>query len=311
MTTKYSSVKDFNDELWYTPIFKFPLMYLICGILIPLCLLKDISKMRIASLFSICSLLYAIFVIIIECPWYYSDFLENKNDPNDPNKQVNWWDISKGFDKHLYFFRGTATVFFAFTCHVGAFPVFKTLKNNAARRINKVFQRSILLDVVLYVVVGICGSLTQPIGTPDLIINREKLLKNDIAMIIARVLIAVNLILSTPANYNAFRLSVLEIFWKTSEVDNKKNFLITIPTLLLSCLVGALYTGIIAYISILGGFCSVVIAFLFPGLLYIKNNELPLSHYKNIGTIILVTILCLIGFTAGIMTILDDILKVI
>jgi hypothetical protein len=87
--------------------------------------------------------------------------------------------------------------------------------------------------------------------------------------------------------------------------------MITVPTLLLTCLIGALYTGIIAYISILGGFCSVVIAFLFPGLLYIKNNDLPVTHYKNLFTLILITILCLIGFTAGIMTILDDILGLI
>ena len=201
---------------------KFPIMYGICVALVPLCLLKDISKMRIASLFSIASLLYAIFVIIFECPWYYQDFLDNKYDPNDPKKRPNWFDLSTGFDEHLYFFRGTATVFFAFTCHVGAFPVYKTLKNNVQRRINKVFQRSIILDVVIYVAVGICGYLTQPINTPGLIINRDKVLKNDIAMIIARLLIAVNLILSTPANYNAFRLSLLEVVWGNSEVTNKK-----------------------------------------------------------------------------------------
>ena len=87
--------------------------------------------------------------------------------------------------------------------------------------------------------------------------------------------------------------------------------MITIPTLLITCLVGALYTGITAYLSILGGFCSVVIIFLFPGILYIKNNDLPVTHYKNIFTLILITILCLIGFTAVIMTILDDILHII
>lgn len=310
MSDSYKSYDDFKSKLWETAAYQFPLMYLICALLIPLCLLKDISKMRIASLFSICSLMYAIFVIIIECPWYFSDFLDKQT--SEPEKyKVNWWDISSGFDKHLFFFRGTATVFFAFTCHVGAFPVFKTLKNNVTRRVNKVFQRSILLDVVLYIIVGVTGYLTQPVDTPDLIINRNKYFKNDLAMIIARLLIAVNLILSTPANYNAFRLSILEIIWKTSEVDNKQNFLITIPTLLITCLIGALYTGITAYISILGGFCSVVIAFLFPGLLYVKTSELPWTHWKNIFTIILVVILCLIGFTAGIMTILDDIAKII
>ncbi len=192
-------------------------MYGICLLLIPLCLLKDISKMRIASLFSIASLLYAIFVIIIECPWYFDNFKKTHQ-----LSEINWFDFSSGFDKHLYFFRGTATVFFAYTCHVGAFPVYKSLKNNVTRRINKVFQRSILLDVVLYITVGICGYLTQPLNTPPLIINRDKLLTSDVAMILARFLIAINLILSTPANYNAFRLSILEIVWKTNEVDNRK-----------------------------------------------------------------------------------------
>ena len=222
MSTKYTEIKTFEDELWYTPVIKFPIMFGICLLLIPLCLLKDISKMRMASLFSIASLFYAILVIIIECPFYFADFIKNKYDPTDPNKQVNWFDFSKGFDKHLYFFRGAATVFFAYTCHVGAFPVHKTLKDNVTRRINKVFQRSILLDVVIYIFVGIAGYLTQPIDTPGLIINRDKLFANDIFMVIARFLIAVNLILSTPANYNAFRLSILELVWGTGEVDNKK-----------------------------------------------------------------------------------------
>jgi hypothetical protein len=83
--------------------------------------------------------------------------------------------------------------------------------------------------------------------------------------------------------------------------------MITIPTLLITCLVGALYDNIISYISILGGFCSVIIGFLFPGILYIKNNDYPLSHPKNIATIIIITILCIIGFTAGIITIVDPI----
>jgi len=193
-------------------------MYGICLVLLPLCLLKDISKMRIASLFSIFSLIYAIIVIIVECPFYFSNFLND----HDIMKDVNWFDISKGFDKNLYFFRGTATIFFAYTCHVGAFPVYKTLKNNVTRRINKVFMRSILLDIVIYLIVGICGYLTEPIGTHDLIIFRNKYFNNDIAMDLARLGMAINLTLSTPANYNAFRLSIIEIIWGTNEVDTKR-----------------------------------------------------------------------------------------
>ncbi len=192
-------------------------MYGICLLLVPLCLLKDISKMRVASLFSICSLIYAILVIIVECPFYVHKFLQDHK-----LEDINWYDMSTGFDKNLYFFRGTATIFFAYTCHVGAFPVYKTLKNNITRRVNKVFMRSIVLDILIYITVGICGYLTQPIDTPDLIIYREKYLKNDIAMDIARLGMAINLLLSTPANYNAFRLSVMEITWGSSDVTDKR-----------------------------------------------------------------------------------------
>jgi len=69
--------------------------------------------------------------------------------------------------------------------------------------------------------------------------------------------------------------------------------------------VGALYDKIINYISILGGFCSVTIAFLFPGLLYVKNSDYPWTHKKNISTLIIITVLCIIGFIAGTMTIIE------
>ncbi len=214
----YADFANFSDEVWNRSVYKFPIMYAICLLLVPLCLLKDISKMRIASLFSICSLIYAIIVIIVECPIYFSNFVKKY----DWKKDVNWFDFSAGFDKNLYFFRGTATIFFAYTCHVGAFPVYKTLKNNITRRINKVFMRSILLDIIIYLTVGICGYLTEPIETHDLIIYRNKLLNNDIAMDLARLGMAINLILSTPANYNAFRLSVMETVWGTNEISDKR-----------------------------------------------------------------------------------------
>ncbi len=174
--------------------------------------------MRVASLFSLCSLMYTIFVIIIECPMYYGKFLETHK-----SSAVNWYDISSAFTSKLYFFTGTATVFFAYTCHVGAFPVYKTLKNNVYRRINTIFRRSIFLDTVVYICVGITGFLTQPIGSKDLVIFREAQFTNDIAMIVGRLLISVNLLLSTPANYNAFRLSFLELNgWDSSNISNKQ-----------------------------------------------------------------------------------------
>ena len=72
---------------------------------------------------------------------------------------------------------------------------------------------------------------------------------------------------------------------------------------MITCIIGILYDKITDYISILGGFCSVIIAFLMPGVLYIKTNDKPLKSKENIMTAIIISILCTIGFIAGIMTI--------
>lgn len=85
-------------------------------------------------------------------------------------------------------------------------------------------MRSILLDTAIYIVVGVCGYLTQPFHTKDLIIYRDPIPdSNDIPMIIARLLIAFNLILSTPANYNAFRLSILSLFYNDTSIIHENN----------------------------------------------------------------------------------------
>ncbi len=81
--------------------------------------------------------------------------------------------------------------------------------------------------------------------------------------------------------------------------------MLTIPILCAMAFIAINFSNISDYFSILGGFCCVIISFLFPGFLYIKNNDYPISHWKNFGSLILMAIVTLIGFTAGISTIVD------
>lgn len=60
--TSYDTLEKFEDNYWTSYGIRFPVMYAVCILVIPLCLLKDISKMKNASIFSIISLFYAIFV---------------------------------------------------------------------------------------------------------------------------------------------------------------------------------------------------------------------------------------------------------
>lgn len=209
---KYNNFDQYENEVWDLAKLKYPIMFITTLLVSPLCLLKDISKMRFASMFGVCALIYCIIVVVIQTPWFYKDYLDHYKE-DDPSTHANWFDITKGFTKELNFFTGVATVFFTYSCHPGAFPVFKTLKNNTEKRINTVFFRSLLLDIIIYIFIAICGFMTAPTKPQSLIIYRESVFENDFFMTIAKIALAIDLFLSLPANYASYRCSFCASFW--------------------------------------------------------------------------------------------------
>ena len=303
---KYKVFDDYEKDVWDSAILKYPIMFGTTLLVTPICLLKDISKMRFASMFGVCALLYCLIVVVIQTPWFFKDYLDNYKE-DDPDTHANWYDITKGFQSNLNFFTAFATVFFCYTCHPGAFPVFKTLKNHTEKRINTVFFRSICLDLFIYIFVAICGFMTAPLKPQSLIIFRETVFDNDIFMTIAKIALALDLFLSLPANYAYFRCSFFIFFFKTDKIDTKRNILVTVPTLLIATLIGALYKDILSYISLFGGFCSSIICYLMPGVLMIVTSGESVTSAKNIIRMIIVTFLTTMGFMGGVQTIRGNI----
>lgn len=65
--------------------------------------------------------------------------------------------------------------------------------------------------------------------------------------------------------------------------------------------------------KLLGGFLSTFLGFMMPGknikleilgLVYVKSNDYPIYHWKNIMTLTLVLIFATIGFSAGTLTLI-------
>ena len=200
-------------------------MFIMCALLIPLCYVQNIAKMRFMSLFAICSILYTIIIVVFEFPFYLKDNLNKKN------CTINWYDITPGFSEKLYSFQGASVFFFVYTIHIGVFPVYKAIKHNKANetkdiyiKMQKIIIRSVLFDAFIFALIGICGYLTIycEITPPTLIINRHILFKNDAAMIIGKIFFCITLILNLPANYNAFRISLLEQIFGNTDVTNKR-----------------------------------------------------------------------------------------
>ena len=308
-TKQYETFEKFKEEYWRKELkIKFPIMFGVAALVFPLCLLKDVSKMRFASLIGVLALIYSIIVILIESPFYL------KKNNWDLINQMNWFDIRKAFsiDDGIPFFGGVATVFYIYSCHAGAFPVFKTLKNNTTRRIKKVFRRSILLDIMVYTLVAAASFITCPLDPPELILYRENLkgFDPDYFIIIAKIGIIFNLFFSTPANYAGLRISLFELLFGNSNITTTKNIIVTLVIFSIVVLTGALYDEILEYIELLGGFCSVIYCFFIPGLIYVKSNDLPKTAIINILTFSVLVILLIIGYTSGILTILFNMVKI-
>ena len=306
---EYSNFIDYKVKRWQEATYlKFPIMFGVALLVYPLCLLKDISKMRIPSLIGVLALIYTIIVVIIESFFYM--IYEN----GDKAGEMNWINITHAFELKdgIPFFGGVATVFYLYSCHAGAFPVYKTLRNNTTRRIKKVFRRSILLDLFIYFFIAAASFFNCPIDPPELILYRSNLpgFDPDYFILVAKLGIIFNLFFSTPANYAGLRLSLFELIWGNPTLTNAKNIIVTAVVLSAVTLIGALYDKILEYIELFGGFCSVVYTILIPGLIYVKNENIKKSKFMKYLIIATVVLLTLIGYTSGILTILFKMVKI-
>ena len=296
----FISVDDFvSNSFWNKLWIKFVVCYgIMILFLLPLCLLHNASKMRYASTFGIISLFLLIIIVVAECPFYIIDHI------NNDKFELNYFDILSGLKGDMKLLQSIVTVFYAFSCHVGAFPVLQTLHNPIERRQKKVIRRAIYIDIISYLIIGAFGYLTQPLKTPDLIIERDKLFNSDWIMTIGEICFIVTLLAKISANYNALRSCILVLLGYDSYNFSKiTNVIITVVTLIITTLISAIFQSISDYISLIGSFCTVLISFFIPGLVYIKGNDYSIKHYKNILTIIFISIILILGLASGFFTI--------
>ncbi len=192
-------------------------------IVTPLCLIKDVSKLRIASLMGVLTLMFLIVLIVVQCPFYIQNYWDKVYSEGDPETHLNIFNISKAFDSNIFFFRGTATFFYSYTCHIGAIPIFNSIQNNAMRRINKVISRTLILNTLIFLILSTCGYLTWPYKTPDLIIGRGNIIGGvDVVMCIGRIALIILIIIKIPFNINSFRISFYQMLFKDPKITNKR-----------------------------------------------------------------------------------------
>ena len=259
-------------------------------VLLPLSLIKTISQMRYASSFGVFSVFLIIIIVVIQCPsFYYHNIIEGK-------QEINVINFSKGFGPDLKFIQSILTIIYAYECHAGIFPVISSLSNPTRPRVQKVFRNATSVNVIAYIIITLAGYLSQPENTPDLILEREKISKNDYLMTIGLCLFSITLATKISASYNCFRALILNIMkYDSSNYPNGINIVLTVITLSFTTFVAAMFQNIADYISLNGSFYGLIIGVIMPGIIYIKTNSYSIFHVKNLLALIFILTLCSIG----------------
>ena len=310
---EYDSYTEFADKKWGKLFIKIPFYIGVALAISLMCLIDDINKLNFSSYISVGAVLYTLLVITGQCRSYYNYYKKNEYKEDDETTHPNWTNLKNAFKKDLDFFKGMANLFCAYACHPNIFPIYAGFKEKNGDRKEGLKKMSIstifstCLTTSLHIISIICSFLTDPVTPEDLIIYRKsKDSGKDILMAIAKLTIFIGLVFTLPIYYFTLRLCIADSFMK-GKITPKFNTIFTFCSVFGCTIVAIIYDKIVNYLSYIGGFISVFICYLIPVLLYIKSHGKPITYWKNLIQFILAISLCVIGITAGILTIIDDV----
>jgi amino acid permease len=304
----YESMLTFLSDTYWSEIWVKLCVNFGIGILIifPLCLISNMKILNISSTVGVFTTLFIFLVVLVQFPFYFIEYLDKEYKAEDEHTHINIYHVERGFTSQLQFLQAFALFFFCFTGHNGLLPALEHLENPSPARRAKLYNIAIAMDMIIYLVIAICGYLSVPVDVVDIVFERKRIWTHDVVMTIARILLIPMAISKIQVNHNIWRISFVSYLGNDhTKITMKFNLLFTGITLFLTTLISSVYQNIVGYISLIGCFCVVFPAFLIPPILYMYTCGLPKTHWKVISQIVLGAVLCTIGYISGILGLID------
>lgn len=304
----YDSMLDFLTKTYWNKLYCKCAVNFGLAILIyfPLCLIKDMKKLNISSSIGVFTTAFIFLVVLVQFPGYLIHYLDNDYIKDDKSTHVNIYNVETGWTGRLLFLQAFSQFFFCFTGHNGLLPALENLEDPTPNRRSKLYNMAIGFDMLIYLIIALCGYLSVPANVVEIVFERKRIWGKDILMTIGRIILVPMAISKLQVNHNIWRISLLSTIGIPHEtVTLKLNIIITASTLAVTTLVASLYQNITGYISLIGCFCVVFPAFFIPSILYMKTCGLKCTHWKVLLQIILGSVLCIIGYIAGVFGLID------
>ncbi|XP_003476128.1 sodium-coupled neutral amino acid symporter 1 [Cavia porcellus] len=261
---KFLMGKDETFSAWYVDG-RLMVVMVTFGIILPLCLLKNLGYLGYTSGFSLSCMVFFLIVVIykkfqIPCP------LPQLNSTISANS------TSTCTPKYVTFNSKTVyalpTIAFAFVCHPSVLPIYSELKDRTQKKMQMVSNISFFAMFVMYFLTAIFGYLTfYDTVQSDLLHKYQS--KNDILILTVRLAVIVAVILTVPVLFFTVRSSLFELAKKT-KFNLCRHILVTIMLLIILNLLVIFIPTMKDIFGVVGVTSANMLIFILPSSLYLK-----------------------------------------
>ena len=263
-------------------------------VLLPISMAKSMAGLAKFSGLAMLFVLIIAISLIADAPFVSQDYL------GDTSQPLSIFNIDG--------LAGAINVFaFAYVCQHNLLLNYHQMKNKNLETFAKINKVTLPVTCVLTIMIGSVYIIFRERSTPN-ILNAYP--KDDIVIIISRLLFGIDLMLSYPLGLYVVRDTIEKSFFKSREFSNIRHTILTLLIVGTTLTVSCLTCDLGAIVSLAGGLGAVTIAFILPGACWIKVNRIKgvkLSWFSFAGHV-----LCIIfGFGLIGMTIYDFIVNIV
>lgn len=262
---KFLMGKEEEFSAWYVDG-RFLVVVVTFGIILPLCLLKNLGYLGYTSGFSLSCMAFFLIVVIykkFQIPCFVPEL--NSTSPNLTNADMCTPKYVTFNSKTVY---ALPTIAFAFVCHPSVLPIYSELKDRSQKKMQMVSNISFFAMFVMYFLTAIFGYLTFYESVQSDLLHKYQS-KDDILILTVRLAVIVAVILTVPVLFFTVRSSLFELAKKT-KFNLCRHVLVTFILLVIINLLVIFIPSMKDIFGVVGVTSANMLIFILPSSLYLK-----------------------------------------
>ena len=175
-------------------------------------------------------------------------------------------------------------------------PIYSELIQPEYRRISKVIDRAISVDVMFYLVVAVAGYLSDFNNTATLVLERDTYNGTDYAALVGIIGVVISITVAYPCAYNPARQQIINVLYGKEEFSGCQNWAITAIWVISSWGLSVIFPHIDLIQTIAGGLCASTFDYFLPMYCFVVLSKDHWTSPKNLCSIIVFGSMTLIGY---------------